>query len=157
MISLLRHTKLIALIVVGIVLFIGWYCWISTVSTKTNWITNKVLGNLELSIQIIERDAPRAKYTNDGGYYAADANRNLPGNTPAWVKAYDIVLENLNQDINAPLCKVTNVTINSNSSNIDAYANLEFEVFPGITKTITVKKSVQTPHYKNSTGDTTVN
>jgi hypothetical protein len=68
-----------------------------------------------------------------------------------------IVLENLNQDINAPLCKVTNVTINSNSSNIDAYANLEFEVFPGITKTIAVMKSMPTPHYKNSTGDAIVN
>jgi hypothetical protein len=159
MISLLRHKKLIALIVVGILIFIAWFCWKSLMTAKTNWMTNKVAGNLELGIQIIERDAPRIKVTNDGGYYEPDVNMNsiLPGNTPAWSKVFDIVLENLNQDINVPLCKVTKVTLNSTSVNINAYATLEFEVFPGITKAINVMKSVPTPHYRNPTGDSIVN
>jgi hypothetical protein len=85
LINLSRHKKLIALIVVGILIFIVWFCWMSMVTAKTNWMTNKVAGNLELGIQIIERDAPRIKVTNDGGYYEPDVNMNaiLPGNTPA--------------------------------------------------------------------------
>jgi hypothetical protein len=157
MISLLRHKKLVALIMVGIVVVIAWFYSMSTVTAKTNWMKNRVIGNLEVGIEVIERDAPRILYTNDGGYYVPNVNANLPGNTPAWSKAYDIVLENLNPDINVPLCKVTNVSINSNSSTIDAYATVKFEVFPGITKTIIVVKSMPTPHFKNPTGDAVVN
>jgi hypothetical protein len=154
--SLLRLKKLIALIVVGSVVFIAWFCWMSTATAKTNWMTNKVEGNLETGIQIIERDAPRILVTNDGGYYIPDINAYLPSNIPSWSKVYDVLLENLNQDVTVPLCKVSKVTLFNSASDIEAYATLQFEVLAGITKTITVMKSMPLPHYKNPTGDAIV-
>jgi hypothetical protein len=157
MTSLIRHNKLKTLIVVGIVALIAWFCCMYIVTTKTSWMTNKVKGNLETGIQIVERDAPRILVTNDGGYYIPDVNTLLPGNIPAWSKVYDVLLENLNQDIGVPLCKVTKVTLFNGTSEIVAYATLQFEVLPGVTKTITVMKSMPFPHYMKPTGEAIVN
>jgi hypothetical protein len=157
MINLLRNKKLVALIVVGIVIVIAWLCSMSFVTAKMNWMTKRVEGNLETGIQIVERDAPRILYTNNGGYYVPDVNANLLGNIPPWSKVEDVLLENLNSDIRVPLCKVSKVTINSTASEITAYATLKYEVGLGITKSITVVKSMPLPHYKNPTGDAVVN
>jgi hypothetical protein len=156
-VSLSRHKKLVAVIVTGIVVVIACFFSMSTVTAKSNWMTKKVEGNLEAGIQIIERDAPRSLYSNDGGYYVPDVNANLPVNILPWSKVEDVLLENLNEDIKVPLCKVSKVTVNSTASEITAVATLQFEVFPGIKKTITVVKSLPIPHYKDSTGDAIVN
>jgi hypothetical protein len=150
--------KLLILSLVGIVVMvIAWFSWVSIVTAETTSIRNKVQGNLVTAIQIVERDAPRTKVNNANaeGYYEPNINMNtiLPGNTAVWSKAYDILLENLNQDIDVPLCKVTNVTIDSNSTSITAHAIIRYEVFPAIIKTINVNQSMPIPHYKNSTGD----
>jgi hypothetical protein len=150
--------KFVILSLVGIVVIvIAWSSWVSIVTAQTTSIRNKVQGNLVAAIQIVERDAPRTKVNNAnaGGYYEPiiDMYTILPGNTPAWSKAYEILLENLNQDIDVPLCKVTNFTIGSNPTSITAHAIIKYEVFPAIVKTINVNQSMPIPHYKNSTGD----
>jgi hypothetical protein len=157
MISFLRHKKFIFMIGVVIMVFITWFACMSTMTAKTKWMTNKVETSLDLGIQLVERDAPRILVTNDGGYYVPDANAVLPSNIPSWSKVYEVLLENLNQDISVPLCKVTKVTLFNGTSEIAAYATLQFEVIPGITKVIAVTKTKPFPHYKNPIGDALVN
>jgi hypothetical protein len=113
MVNLIIKNKLLTLTVAGVlIVVVAWFSWASVVTAKTISIKNKVQGNLVAAIQIIERDAPRIKTinANAGSYYEPniDMNTILPGNTPTWSKAYDILLENLNRDVNVPLCKVTN-------------------------------------------------
>jgi hypothetical protein len=159
--NLIFGKKSLILSLVGIVVIVVWFSWVSIVTAQTTSIRNKVQVNMMAAIQIVERDAPRTKVnnTNAGKYYEPniDMYTILPGNTPAWSKAYDILLENLNQDIYVTLCKVTNFTIGSNPTSITAHAIINYEVFPGMVKTINVNQSKPMPHYKNSTGDVTIN
>lgn len=153
MANLLRHKKLAAFITALITVLVISFCGMSSAAAKTNRMTSKVKTDLETGILVVERDAPRILVTNDDGYYVPDINAELPGHPPSWSKVYDILLENLNQDMNVPLCKVTKVTLQDGVSEIEAYATIQFNIFPGITKTMTVTKSMPMPHFKNSTGD----
>ena len=115
----------------------------------------KVKEGLSLGIQVVERDAPRIKITNDGGYFVPDINGNLPSNVPinsSWQEAYKTLLVNLNQNRSIPLTKVSNVWLDSDYTKvIDAHATVKFEILFGITETINVSTSMPLPHFKNST------
>lgn len=139
-----------------IIVFIVWFSWMSMVTTKVRFMETKVKEGLSLGIQVIERDAPRIKITNDGGYFVPDINGNLPSNVPinsSWQEAYKTLLVNLNQNTSIPLTKVSNVWLDSDYTKvIDAHATVKFEILFGITETINVSTSMPLPHFKNSTG-----
>lgn len=149
--------KLAAIFITTIIIvLIAWFSWMSMVTAKTRFMETKVQEGLTAGIQVVERDAPRIKITNDGGYFVPDVKGNLPSNVPvnsSWQEAYKTLLVNLNQNTTIPLAKVSNVSLDSDYQKvIDAHATVKFEVLFGITKTINVSTSMPLPHFKNPTG-----
>ncbi len=126
--------------------FIG----VSEVSSETNVVVSRVRFGLSTGLNDFVFEAPRTKVLgNSGFYYVPNGN-----NESSWAIVYKDLLVNLNQDRSFPLCKVTNVALDSDLSTVlDATATVRFQTFLGFSKTVVVEESIRPlPHFRDMTG-----
>jgi hypothetical protein len=140
-------------ILCGLIFILIMMCisWMSIVSSRTNKIEVRVKNMLEAGLQIAARDAPRVKVDNDGGFYGPDLNSSSSFSA-VYPSIYTAVLENL-QDEHVPYCKVLSIRMDTDYiSELRAYAIVQFEEFPGVSKTISISSTIKAPRYKQMTG-----
>jgi hypothetical protein len=148
----IRFTKKISIICeLLFLLIVMWFSWMSFESNRTAKIEDRIKSLLNAGLQIAAMDTPRVKVTNDGGYYGPDLN-NSSFIKDVYPRVYTAILEGL-QDSTTPYSKVENIRMDTDYvSELHAYANVSFEVFPGLTKTISVTASIKAPKFKDLTG-----
>lgn len=130
----------IALIVIAL---IGWSFDIS----RENLVQKKVQSALSIGVKHFELVSPRIEVKDNGvTYYVPNAN-----DQSNWLILYHSVLITLNQDSSAPICKVQNVTMDSDlQSVLDAFAIVEYDGLFGIKRKVVISYSTSMPHYRTS-------
>lgn len=151
---------IIVVVAAIIVLFAGWFAWMSILTAKENLVQKQVQRGLKAGILVVERTAPRVLVRNDGGYYVPDVleNQQVPAPNSARRDVYDVLLQSVNENSGLPLMKVSGVSLDSDlTSVIDAHATVKFDVIFGITKVLIVGQSAPLPHYAHATGSALAN
>lgn len=134
-----------------LVVLVMWFSWMTIESLRTTKMEDRVKGLLNTGLQIAAIETPRVKVENNGGFYGPDLN-NSHAISEVYSKVYSAILEGL-QDSTTPFCKVESFRMDTDYiSELHAYANVKFEVLPGLTKTIAVTTSIKAPQYKEMTG-----
>jgi hypothetical protein len=149
----MRSRKILAIPAVAAVLVV-WFLVASRDAARTSFMDAKVKTALEIGMQDVALNGSRVRVTSvngaKAGYYVPDIN----SHRELWFVVYKDALGLLNLE-STPLFKMTDINMDSDLDRvIDAHATVQFEVLPGITKTIVVSASIQAPHYKNPTGAT---
>ena len=140
----MRSKKLLAILAVAVV-FIAWFLVASRDAAMTSFVDAKVKTALEIGMQDVALSGTRVQVGSvngaNAGYYVPDIN----SHRELWFVVYKDALGLLNQE-STPLYKMPDINTDSDDRVIDAHATVQFEVLPGITKTIIVYASIKAPH-----------
>jgi hypothetical protein len=134
-----------------VIVFLGWFSWMTYSQSRTQWIESKVRQAMATSIESLAPQWPRIEYhdsVSGDPYYAPDIY-----DQAQVFGLYRHMLEQLNQDESVPPLKVFRVSISkaigTAEDTVIIQAYMEFPLIGGIEKEIVVQSDgVKVPHYK---------
>jgi hypothetical protein len=139
--------KNVLLVGLPILVFLGWFGWMSYTKSESDWVKAKVAQAMSVSIQSLAPQWPRIEYHTPAGVYFSPESAE-----PAQVFDFSRhTLEILNQDLSVPPLKLLDVSIDKefgdSEDTLIGRATVRFPLFAGIDHNLIVQSSVKIPHY----------
>jgi hypothetical protein len=143
----LKH-QIILLICIVVLPFIVIFGWMSYRQAKTEFMETKVRQAFDKEVTALSPQWTRIEvHDNSQTYYSPIINSSQS------LELYRYVLEDLNQDENVPLVKMTLPAITksfgSSEDLLTCQAIIEFPLILGIDRTMMIYSTVKMPHYTN--------
>ncbi len=152
-----KKQKRIAVVVCACVaaVFVLWFCWNSYSAAREDYVSERVRQSLNDGLTAAVYRAPREVWVVNRGvpFYAVSSDKKVMDDQQR--KIYDVLLEDLQSD-DLPACKASGgVTLHLDGDEIhtglSATAAMDFELAPGITRTVVVTERVMSPRFQSAT------
>ncbi|RCW51672.1 hypothetical protein [Paenibacillus prosopidis] len=143
-----RLGKKIVIPVIVLILFAGWFLWITYEHSKANAIKSKVISALSVAVELQQYEGERIllKQQNSLPFYTTNFN-----DTEQQIKVLQDMLYRLNLDQTVPPIKVSKFKMFQTSS-IDIHITTKYTEVFGIKKSIIVHTTAKLKAFKNKTG-----